>query len=201
MLLALDIGNTQIYGGVMEGQQIRQTFRTASQATLTSDELGLFLRGILREHEIERSAIHAIALCSVVPGLVHTVRACCVKYFGIEPLTMQPGKKTGLKIKYKDPSQVGADRIANAIGAVHLYPGKNLVIVDYGTATTFDVVSAQKEYLGGAIVPGEAIDAQLDDVGVAAHGVRVRIHVAIRQRDDEARHVAQAQLPDRSHGA
>lgn len=154
MLLALDIGNTQIYGGVMEGPQIRQTFRTASQATLTSDELGLFLRGILREHEIERSSITAIVLCSVVPGLIHTVRACCVKYFGIEPLALQPGKKTGLKIKYKDPSQVGADRIANAIGAVHLHPGKNLIIVDYGTATTFDVVSAQKEYLGGTIVPG-----------------------------------------------
>lgn len=154
MILALDIGNTQIYGGLMEGEQIRLNFRTTSQGTITSDELGLFLRGILRENDIDRSLVKEIALCSVVPGLVHTVRACCLKYFGVEPLVLQPGRKTGLKIKYKDPSQVGADRIANAIGAVHLFPNKNLVIVDYGTATTFDVVSAQKEYLGGAIVPG-----------------------------------------------
>lgn len=154
MILALDIGNTQIYGGLMEGEQIRLNFRTTSQGTITSDELGLFLRGILRENDIDRSLVKHIALCSVVPGLVHTVRACCLKYFGVEPLVLQPGRKTGLKIKYKDPSQVGADRIANAIGAVHLFPNKNLIIVDYGTATTFDVVSAQKEYLGGAIVPG-----------------------------------------------
>lgn len=154
MLLALDIGNTQIYGGVMEGENILQSFRTTSQGTITSDELGLFLRGILRENGIERGAITQIALCSVVPGLVHTVRACCLKYFDIDPLVMQPGRKTGLKIKYKDPAQVGADRIANAIGAVHLFPGRNLIVVDYGTATTFDVVSAHKEYLGGAIVPG-----------------------------------------------
>lgn len=154
MLLALDIGNTQIFGGVMEGDVIRLTFRTTSQGTITSDELGLFLRGILRENGIARTDIDEIALCSVVPGLVHTIRACCVKYFDLEPLVLQAGKKTGLKIKYRDPSQVGADRIANAIGAVHLFPSRNLVIVDYGTATTFDVVSAEKEYLGGAILPG-----------------------------------------------
>lgn len=154
MLLALDIGNTQIFGGVMEGDAILHTFRTTSQGTITSDELGLFLRGILRENDVDRSKIDSIALCSVVPGLIHTLRGCCVKYFGIDPLIMQPGKKTGLKIKYKDPAQVGADRIANAIGGVHLYPGQNLVIVDYGTATTFDVVSANREYLGGTILPG-----------------------------------------------
>jgi type III pantothenate kinase len=154
MILALDIGNTQIYGGVMEGDTIHLNFRTTSQGTITSDELGLFLRGMLRENGIDHSIIREIAICSVVPGLVHTVRACCLKYFDAEPLILQPGKKTGLKIKYKDPSQVGADRIANAIGAVQLFPGKNLIVVDYGTATTFDVVTAQKEYLGGAIVPG-----------------------------------------------
>lgn len=154
MLLALDIGNTQIYGGVLDQGNIRLTFRTASQNGVTSDELGLFLRGILREHAIDPASIEHISLCSVVPGLVHSIRNCCLTYFGKEPLIMQAGKKTGLKIKYKDPSQVGADRIANTIGAVHLYPGQNLIIVDYGTATTFDVVSAQKEYLGGVIIPG-----------------------------------------------
>lgn len=154
MMLALDIGNSQIYCGVMDGEKILSTFRTNSQGAATSDEMGLFLRGVLRENGIDYKAIKQITLCSVVPSIVHSVRGCCIKYFGVEPLILQPGKKTGLKILYRDPAQVGADRIANSIGAMHVMPNKNMIIVDYGTATTFDIVSKNKEYLGGMILPG-----------------------------------------------
>jgi type III pantothenate kinase len=121
-------------------------------------------------------AIEQIALCSVVPELVYSLRSCCRKYFGLDPFVLQAGAKSGLKIRYRNPAEVGADRIANAIGGTTLHPDRNLVIVDFGTATTFDVVGAGREYLGGIIVPGvrmamEALEqgtARLPTVEIAA---------------------------------
>jgi type III pantothenate kinase len=91
---------------------------------------------------------------SVVPDLIYSLRSCCRKYFAIDPFVLQAGARTGLHIRYRNPLEVGPDRIANAIGAVHLYPGRNLIIIDFGTATTFNAVSRSRDYLGGLILPG-----------------------------------------------
>lgn len=154
MILCLDIGNTQIHGGVFDNSTLKVQFRKNSRQQLSSDEYGVFFKNVLRENNVNPDEIVKISLCSVVPDMVHSVRSACIKYFDIEPFILKAGTKTGLNIKYKNPSEVGADRIANAVAAVKLYPGKNIVVIDFGTATTFDVVSKKKEYLGGAIVPG-----------------------------------------------
>jgi type III pantothenate kinase len=155
--LALDVGNAHIFGGVFENEKLTFRFRKASRPPTSSDELGLFLRGVLRENGRDPAAISRIALCSVVPEMIYSLRSCCRKYFRVDPFVLQSGAKTGLKIRYRNPIEVGPDRVANAIGAVHLYPGRHVIIVDFGTATTFDVVTANRDYLGGLIVPGIGI--------------------------------------------
>lgn len=165
MILALDVGNSQIYGGVFEKEQLKFRFRKSSLQGGSSDEIGLFLKSVLRENGLEPSQVSHIAICSVVPDLVYSLKNACKKYFNVTPFLLQAGIKTGLKIKYRNPLEVGADRIANSIAATHLYPGKNIVIVDLGTATTFCAITADKDYLGGSIVAGlrlsmEALEAK-----------------------------------------
>lgn len=154
MILCLDVGNTTIHGGVFDGEVLKIQFRRTSEFRASSDELGLFLRGVLRENGVDPGAITQIALCSVVPDAIHSLRGCCQKYFNRTPFTLQAGVKTGLKIKYRNPLEVGADRIADAIAATHLFPGQNIIIGDFGTATTFSAVTKDREFLGGAILPG-----------------------------------------------
>ena len=154
MILALDVGNSQIYCGVFDGGELVTQFRHASTARSSSDEIGVFLRGALRENNVDPERIATIAICSVVPELNYSLRACCQKYFGIEPMLMRPGIKTGLKIAYKDPKEVGSDRIADAIGAVKLFPDRNLIVVDFGTATTVCAITKDRTFLGGNIMPG-----------------------------------------------
>ena len=154
MILTLDVGNSQIFGGVFRNGALTLRFRKPSRPPTSSDELGLFLRSVLRENGEDPGGIEQIALCSVVPEIIYSLRNCCRKYFSIDPFILQAGAKTGLKIRYRNPLEVGADRIANGIAATHLYPGRNLIIVDFGTATTFDVLSAARDYLGGIILPG-----------------------------------------------
>ncbi len=154
MLLCLDIGNSQIYGGVYQGDELKATFRRTSSVRASSDEFGTFFRAVLRENEIDPAAIHMAAICSVVPDVLHSLRNCFTRYFGFEPFVLQPGVKTGLKIRYRNPAEMGADKIANAVGALTRHPGRNLLIVDFGTATTLCAVSREKEYLGGIITPG-----------------------------------------------
>lgn len=153
MLLCIDVGNSHIYGGVFVEDVIKLRFRHTSKAT-TSDELGIFLKMVLRENGLSPEAIRQIAVCSVVPQYDYSIRSACVKYFQFDPFFIQSGIKTGLKIKYRHPAEVGADRIANAIAASHLFPKKNTIVIDFGTATTFCVITQNKEYLGGAILPG-----------------------------------------------
>lgn len=160
MILTLDVGNSQIFGGVFEDGRLRLRFRKTTVASQTSDESGLFLRSVLRENGGDPAAIEQVAVCSVVPDAVYSLRSCCRKYFGIDPFILQAGAKTGLRIRYRNPLEVGPDRIANAIAATHLYPDQNLIIIDLGTATTFDVVRAGHDYLGGIIVPGLRITMQ-----------------------------------------
>ncbi len=154
MLLCLDVGNSQIFGGVFEGAGLRATFRRTSNIRASSDEYGTFFRAVLRENGVDPAAVSMAAICSVVPDVVHSLRNCFRKYFGFEPFVLQPGARTGLRIRYRNPLEVGADKIANAIGAMARFPGRNLLIVDFGTATTLCAVSRDKEYLGGIITPG-----------------------------------------------
>jgi type III pantothenate kinase len=154
MLLCLDVGNTQLYGGVYADEELKITFRRTSNGRASSDEFGTFFRTVLRENGIDPALVANAAVCSVVPDVVHSLRNCFRKYFGFEPFLLQPGVKTGLKIRYRNPLEVGADKIANAIGAISRYPGQDLLIVDFGTATTLCAVTREKEYLGGIITPG-----------------------------------------------
>ncbi len=155
MILTLDVGNTQIYGGVFNDQgNLIHTFRKKTAPNISSDELGLFLKSVLRENDIQPESIRKISVCSVVPEINHSIKNCGKKYFKLTPFFLEAGARTGLKIKYKNPIEVGADRIANAIAAVHTFPGKNLILIDMGTATTFCAVTAEKDYLGGIIIPG-----------------------------------------------
>lgn len=154
MILALDVGNTQTFGGVFSGGELALRFRKTSGPAVTSDELGLFLRGVLRENGTDPAAVRQIAVCSVVPQVLYSLRSCCRKYFDLDPFVLQAGVKTGLKIRYRNPVEVGPDRIANAIAAILLYPGRHAIVIDFGTATTFDVIHAHREYLGGLILPG-----------------------------------------------
>ncbi len=157
MLLCLDVGNSHIHGGVFEGDALRVQFRKSTHPIGSSDEFGLFLRGVLRENDLDPHAVRRAAICSVVPPAAYPLRAACVKYFRCEPFVLGPGVKTGLKIKYRNPLEVGADRIANAVAVAHAHPGREAVIVDCGTATTFDVLTGDREYLGGCILPGLGI--------------------------------------------
>jgi len=160
VILALDVGNSQIFGGVFEAGRLTLRFRCPSRGPSSSDELGIFLRSVLRENGGDPGAVRQVAMCSVVPELIYSVRSCCRKYFGVDPFILQAGAKTGLKIRYRNALEVGPDRIANAMAAASLYPGQNVVIVDFGTATTFDAVSAGREFLGGLIVPGLRIQME-----------------------------------------
>jgi type III pantothenate kinase len=154
MILCLDIGNTLIFGGVFIDRELQLNFRYDTTQSYTSDQLGIFLRNVLRENNLDFKKIDQVAICSVVPHLDYSIRAACMKYFSIEPFMLQPGVKTGIKIKYSNPLEVGADIIAEAIAAVNLYQKQNVITIDFGTATTFCPINAQKEFLGGLIIPG-----------------------------------------------
>jgi type III pantothenate kinase len=154
MILTLDVGNSQIFGGVFDDYKLKLKFRKTSKSNLTSDELGIFLKSVLRENDITTNCINHISICSVVPAMLHSLTNCCIKYFKQNPFILKPGSKTGLKLKYKNPLEIGSDRIANAIATTKLYPDTNLIVIDFGTANTFCAISKNKEYLGGLILPG-----------------------------------------------
>ena len=158
MLLALDIGNTNITLGVFKEEDLKATWRIATVAGRMPDEYGLTVSQLLPLKGISLSDVTEIAMCSVVPPLTPTVVELCENYFGLSPLVVGAGTKTGIRILYDNPRDVGTDRIADAAAALALYGGP-LVIVDIGTATVFDAVSQGGDYLGGAIAPGMSIAA------------------------------------------
>lgn len=160
MLLCLDVGNTQIYGGVFDRDVLRCQFRKSTQPLGTTDELGIFFVTVLRENGIDPQAVTRVAICTVVPAALYSLRGAAEKYFHCEPFVLQAGVKTGLKVRYRNPLEVGSDRIAGSIAAAQLNPGRDLIIVDCGTATTLDVVTAAGDYLGGAILPGVGVSAE-----------------------------------------
>ncbi len=157
MLLCLDIGNSQIHGGVFDDAVLRLQFRKTTHPLGATDEFGMFLLTVLRENGVDPRTVTRVAICSVVPPALYPVRSACLKYFRVEPFVLQAGVKTGLKVKYRNPHEVGSDRIAGAVAAVLRRPATDLIVVDCGTPTTFDVVTAAGDYLGGAIMPGIGI--------------------------------------------
>jgi len=153
MLLVIDVGNTNIVVGVFEGDQLVADFRLHTNERATGDELGLTTTELLRRSGIDVGAVSAVAVANVVPPLARSVDEMSRLYFHCTPLVVGPGIRTGISIKYEDPRLVGADRIANAVAGRHLY-GAPAILVDFGTATSFDVLSAAGEFLGGATAPG-----------------------------------------------
>jgi type III pantothenate kinase len=155
MLLCLDIGNSHLCGGVFDNNELLLQFRYDSKQVGTSDEIGIFIRSVLRENDIDYKQIKKIGIASVVPSIDYTVRAACIKYlYQEQPLFLRPGIKTGILIKTHTPNEVGADLIAGAIAAKTLYPNQDLLIFDLGTATTACYLNKNGEFMGGAIAPG-----------------------------------------------
>lgn len=175
MLLCLDVGNTQIHGGVFAGDTLLGQFRKSTSPLGTTDELGIFFAAVLRENDIDPRKVTNVAICSVVPAALYSLRGAAEKYFRCQPFILQAGVKTGLKIKYRNPLEVGADRIANAIAAVRRHPARDLLVVDLGTATTIEVITATGDYLGGAILPGVGVSAET----LASHTAKLpRVEIA-----------------------
>jgi type III pantothenate kinase len=158
LLLALDVGNTNTVIGFFDDDALVATARLTTVRDRTSDEHALFLRAVIEAKGRKVTEIDDVIVSSVVPPQDFPIRAACREAFGIDPLFVAPGVKTGMKILYDHPSEVGADRIVNAVAAVAAY-GRPCIVVDFGTATTFDVVTASGDYLGGVICPGPGISA------------------------------------------
>lgn len=156
MLLAVDVGNTNTVLGAFEGKVLRQHWRVETSHRRTADEYGIQVRELFASGGLDPRAVDAVAVSSVVPPLAFALTGMSERYFGVKPLFVGPGVKTGLPILYEDPREVGADRIVNAVAAWDRW-ACGMIVVDFGTATTFDAVSPRGEYLGGAIAPGVGI--------------------------------------------
>lgn len=159
MLLAIDIGNTSIKLGIFDGDRLRATWRLATGVDRLADEYGALLLTFLQRQKLPVSKTTGVALCSVVPPLVTVFQEMCQKYLGTSPLVVGAGVKTGVRICVDNPRELGPDRVVNAVAAHHLY-GEPVIIVDLGTAITFDVVSKEGNYLGGVIAPGINISSE-----------------------------------------
>jgi type III pantothenate kinase len=159
MLLTIDIGNTNLTLGLYQGEELGPRWRLATVQERMPDEYGLQFTGLLEHAGFTPAHLDGICLASVVPPVTGKVIEACGKYLGLEPLVVDTGVKTGVRIRYEDPRAVGADRIVDAAAVQHLY-GAPACVVDFGTATTFDAISAEGDYLGGAIAPGIGIASE-----------------------------------------
>jgi type III pantothenate kinase len=187
VLLAIDVGNTATVIGVFLGDQLVDSWRIATEARRTADELGVLITALVDRAETDRlnrtgadrsETVTGVAVCSTVPSVLLEVRGMCRRYFPDVPaLVVEPGVRTGVPVLTDNPKEVGTDRIVNALAAAHLFGGP-LIVVDFGTATTFDAISARGEYLGGAIAPG--IDVSVEALG--ARGAQLRRVELVRPR-------------------
>ena len=159
MLLAIDIGNTNIAFGVFDGETLRATWNVATDINKTADEYAVLLLNLLPREDLALSDIDHVGIACVVPPLLTIFEELSQRYFKIPPLIVGPGVKTGVSICTDNPREVGADRVVNAAAAHHLYGGP-LIVIDFGTATTLDALSKEGDYLGGAIAPGIGIAAE-----------------------------------------
>ncbi|MDQ1453568.1 MAG: type pantothenate kinase, partial [Acidobacteriaceae bacterium] len=160
MLLAIDVGNTNTVLGLynLESPELVAEWRITTHKNQTSDEYGVLFMSLFAMRQIDVSKISAIVVSSVVPPLDTTIRRLCERYFGLRPMFVEPGIKTGMPLLVDNPAELGADRIVNGVAAFARYGGP-IIVVDFGTATTFDVISARGEYIGGVIAPGLGISA------------------------------------------
>jgi type III pantothenate kinase len=162
MLLAIDVGNTNIVLGVFDGERLAQSWRLATLRERTADEIGILVADLFDRSSIDHAAITGVVLSSVVPPLTRPIEEMAERYFRRVPLTVDPASNTGMPVRYHPPSDVGADRVVNGIAAFELFGkprGVPVIVVDFGTATTFDAISRNGEYLGGVICPGIGISA------------------------------------------
>ncbi len=159
MLLVMDVGNTNIVLGVYQGDRLIYHWRVSTDRNRTADEYGLLCKSLFDFQGLSLTEIKAIAISSVVPPLTPILETTCRRYFRMEALVIGPGIKTGMPIRFDNPKEVGADRIVNGVAAFETYGGP-VIAVDFGTATTFDAISAKGEYLGGAIAPGIGISTE-----------------------------------------
>lgn len=159
MLLAIDIGNTNIVAGVFAGDTLATTWRVATDDRRTPDEYGVLLESFFQARRLDIAEVRGVILCSVVPAVLSALCEAVRQYIGIEPMVLSPQLEVGIEVHYTPRSGVGADRIANAVAAIHRY-GVPAVVVDFGTGTNFDVISPDGIYIGGAIAPGLEIAEQ-----------------------------------------
>ncbi len=159
LLVLVDVGNTNTVFGIYRGDTLVESYRLSTDSERTADEMGALLLPLLAHHGIDPGETEAVVISSVVPPLHLTLETLARRYFGKQPLFVEPGIRTGMPIRYENPTEVGADRIVNSVAARELY-GAPVVVVDFGTATTFDVVNAAGEYVGGIIAPGITISAE-----------------------------------------
>ncbi len=158
-MLAVDVGNTNIVAGVFGEGGLAACWRLATEQPRSADELGVLLLGLFAHAGLDPGEVKAAVVASVVPPLTAVVEEALERYFAVKPLVVGPGVKTGMDIRYDHPREVGADRIVNAVAAFERYGGP-CIVVDFGTATTFDAISADGAYLGGAIAPGISISTE-----------------------------------------
>lgn len=156
MLLVIDVGNTNIVLGIYKGEELMDHWRVSTNRLRTTDEYGVLIRNLFYLNGVNADEINAIIISSVVPPVVPTLERMCQRYFDLTPLVIGPGVKTGMDIKYDNPREVGADRIVNAVAAYEKFGGP-VIIIDFGTATTFCAVDKKGTYLGGSICPGIGI--------------------------------------------
>ena len=159
MLLVIDVGNTNITLGVFKREEVLGTFRMTTKLPRTSDEYGIMLKELVERQGILSKDIHAVIIASVVPDIMHSLGSAMIKYFGIKPIIVSAGIKTGIRIMTENPKQVGADRIVDAVAAYTLYGGP-VIVIDFGTATTYDIVGPEASFEGAVIAPGIRTSAQ-----------------------------------------
>ena len=159
MILTIDVGNTNITCGIFRGDVIAANFRITTKMPRTSDEYGMLLSNLLEQNDIHPSEIEDAIICSVVPNVMHSLRGALIKYFHITPIVVEAGIKTGIRIVTPNPQQIGADRIVDAVGAYEIYGGR-VIVIDFGTATTYDFVDENGAFLGGITAPGIRISAK-----------------------------------------
>ena len=153
MLLVIDVGNTNITLGVFNKDELFGTFRMKTKQPRTSDEYGITLQELVERHGIESSKINAVILASVVPDVMHSLGSAIIKYFGLKPIIVGPGIRTGIRIATTNPKETGADRIVDAVAGYELYGGP-VIVVDFGTATTYDLITQDGRFVGGVTSPG-----------------------------------------------
>lgn len=158
MILTLDVGNTNITFGVYDGQELVTTFCITTKIARTSDEYGILIRDLLHTNGVNREDIEGSIVASVVPNIMHSLTGAMVRYIGSNPIVVGPGTKTGIQIKTKNPREIGADRVVDAVAAYEKYGGPILVL-DFGTATTYDYVSEDGSLMAGVTAPGVRISA------------------------------------------